>query len=767
MYEAIPTELRGQPLWGLYSRIWKPDKGKYTKIPYSALTGTRTSSTDPSQWVDFDTAMTALSAYNMDGLAFFFANGYAGIDIDHISTDLTRLESGDVTDNIAWEFMSATKSYTEKSMSGEGIHIIIKGKIPGDRRRKANVEMYDSGRFFAMTGDAIGTAHDINEPDPADLKRLYTKYLEPKKVVPMHTSTPNQPLPSTMSESEIIGKMLAAKNGGEIRKFLTGGWENDYTSQSEADIAFANALAFWCAKDFGRMDSIFRQSALMRDKWDEKRGKTTYGIATLNRAINDTNETYTPKREKPIYFLNFLGDAAKPKVYPPHTWDDTGNALRFMDRYGDVVHWSYVDKAWYAYNGSFWELDQRGLIESMADSVIADLKNEEHVVPQEVKPEEADKKWHGFITKSRANRSKKNMLEELKHLVPVMPEEFDSDTMLMNTLNGYVDLTDGQLHEHNIKKMFAKEAGVEYSDKTDCPEWLAFLNQTFGGDQELIDYLQKAIGYSLTGSVEEQVMFILYGNGRNGKSVFMDTLKHIAGTYSRTMQAKSLMIQQSTSGANSDIARLQGARLVTASEPNEGVRLDEGLIKELTGGDRVTARFLYGSEFEFNPQFKLWLATNHKPIIRGTDDGIWRRLMLVPFTIQVPLDKVDKKLTYKLERESIGILNWAIDGALKWQREGLEMPDSIAKASQAYRTEMDVIELFARDCCEKGPDYMLPAGEAFKAYQQWADENDEYKMRKQKFSSEMKNKFEYKKSGNRFYVGLRLKQDSRLAFLRN
>ena len=403
----------------------------------------------------------------------------------------------------------------------------------------------------------------------------------------------------------------------------------------------------------------------------------------------------------------------------------------------------------------------------MVDAVVADLKNEKITPPADIKPEEIQQKWAAFTKKSRMNASKKAMMNEIQHRLPVLPEEFDRDKMLFNTANGYIDLTNGSLHDHDIKKMFSKQGDVEYSDTMDCPEWLAFLDQTFNGDQELIEYLQKAIGYSLTGSTEEQVMFILYGSGRNGKSVFMDVLKHVAGSYARSMQAKSIMVQQTSSAANSDIARLKGARLVTASEPNEGVRLDEGLIKELTGGDTVTARFLYGTEFEFHPEFKLWLATNHKPIIRGTDDGIWRRLMLIPFTVQVPKEKVDKRLQYKLERESVGILNWAVDGALKWQREGLEPPESVKQASKEYRDEMDVLELFVSDCCDKGPDYQAPAGELFKRYQAWADETGEYKMAKQKFGAQMKQKYATKKNSGIFYLGIRLKLDERFNWMRN
>ena len=760
MYEQIPEELRSLKSWGLYKRIWQPEKNKYTKIPYSALTGTKTSSTEPGQWVTFDEALQALSAYSLDGLGFFFGNGYVGIDVDHIGADLDRMYTGDVTDNVAWEFMSGLKSYTELSMSKTGIHIIIKGKIPGDRRRKGNVEMYESGRFFAMTGNRIGAYLTVNSPD---LKPLYTKYLEPRSVISLPNS--KAPQPNNLSADEIIAKMLSSRTGERINLLLNGGWEQFYTSQSEADIALANDLAFWTGRDFSRMDEIFRGSSLMREKWDEKRGKTTYGVATLNKAINDTSSVYHPERERPKYDLGFIN--AKPKKELPHrSWDDTGNADRFIDRYGDLARYSYVDKKWYVYNGSFWELDRLGRLATLVDATVEDLKNEKLVCPEGMDPDKAEDKWRAFIKTSRSNRGKKNMMAELEHRLPILPEEFDKDLMLFNSQNGYINLADGSLHDHDIKKMFSLQGNFEYSDTMAAPEWEQFLNQIFGGDKALIEYLQKALGYSMTGSNKEQVMFILHGNGRNGKSIFLETVSNIFGTYSKTIQAESIMVHKQ-SGPNTDIARLKGARLVTSSEPNEGYRLDEGLVKQLTGGDKVTARKLYGEEFEFEPQFKLWLATNHKPIIRGTDDGIWRRLMLIPFNVQIPDDKVDKDLKYKLERESVGILNWIVDGALKWQREGLNPPAIVTEASKGYRNEMDVTAGFLDECTVTGPDFQIKSNELYKSYKQWAETYGEYLMSSTKFGIEMSQRFNrrHTKNGN-VYDGVQLKLDSRLAWVK-
>lgn len=762
-YENIPNELRPLKQWGLFQKIWQQERNKYTKIPHNALNGGAGKSNDPSTWVDFKTALEALKTYQMDGLAFFFANGYVGLDIDHIGDELDKFRAGDYQENEVSQAVTMTKSYMEVSISGSGIHAIFKGKIPGDRRRKGNVEMYDSGRFFALTGNTIGRyQEEINTVSPEVMKLMYHKYFGEDNVVKINNHNPIKP--NDLDIDEVIKRAEMSRTGDRFKVFMNGGWEGFYPSQSEADLAFANDLAFWTGRDFNKMDQIFRSSNLFRPKYDEKHGKTTYGVALLNKAINEAHETFDPKR-MPLrkYQFNFAKGEDKLVETPPRSWDDTGNADRFMDTFGKLVKYSYIDKCWYCYNGGYWEADNEGKVAQYVDMTVDNMRNEKLHVSADVDPDKAKEAWDKFLKKTRSNSSKKAILSEVQHRVPVLHGEFDQDKTLLNTENGYVDLSSGILYDHDIKKMFSQQADVDYTDNIDCPEWSEFLNQIFDNDQELIHYIQKAVGYSATGSIKEQVMFILYGNGRNGKSIFMDTISDILGTYAKSMQADSIMVRQNSSGANSDIARLESARLVTSSEPNEGVRLDEGLVKQLTGGDKVTARYLYGKEFEFKPQFKLWLATNHKPIIRGTDDGIWRRLMLIPFKVQIPADKVDKDLKYKLQRESIGILNWIVEGALMWQREGLNPPTSVTNASRQYREEMDVISLFVDDCCEKSDGFKAPAGEIFKKYQAWANENSEYSMSKQKFGREMRQKFEMKKTMNgRFYLGLKIKQDSRL-----
>lgn len=752
MYREVPQELKEVKHWCFFKLVPDEKRGKMKKVPFNPHDGGYGASNNEETWSDFNTAVAANEKYNGNGIGFYFKEPYVGIDLDDIAGEIERYKNGDFETNMIFEFIETFKSYSEISISGTGLHIIAKGKIPGSRRRKDNVEVYSSGRFFTVSGNKIGKYDDVNSVSDLNMERIYKKYLE-TKVIQFNRDGVNF---STidLSESEIIASILRSRSRDKFLSFMNGGWEKDtsYSSQSEADLAFANMLAFWCGRDISKMDSLFRQSSLMREKWDKKRGGATYGEATLNRAIHDTMEIYTPKREPLKYDLAFLENKKKTNEHPPRSWDDTGNANRFMDHFGDLVRYSFIDKKWYFYNGSFWEVDFRGNVRNLIDLMVEDMAKEPIAAFGGLSQEDAEKEFRKHIKRSRSNSGKKAIHDELKHRVPVMPDEFDKERMLLNTKNGYLDLTSGILNEHDMNMMFSRETNAEFTDKTDAPEWHQFLNEIFDGDKEIIDYMQKAVGYSLTSSTKEQVMFILHGGGRNGKSIFLETISDLMGTYANSMQATSIMIKQNV-GINTDIARLKGARLVTSSEPNEGFRFDEGLIKQLTGGDKVTARKLYGEEFEFNPEFKLWLATNHKPIIRGTDDGIWRRMIVIPFNVQIPEHKVDKDLKYKLQREASGILNWAVNGCLKWQREGLKTPESIQQSVKVYRSEMDVIEAFVDECLVRDENRMVPASQVYKLYKQWATENTQYLMSSTKFGKEFGEKFEKKrtKTGNMYF----------------
>ena len=754
MFKNIPNELKNIPNWV----CWKayPDANSHSgikKVPINPHTGGQAMSNNPQTWSSYETAVRVAQRY--DGIGFMFSNsGFFGIDLDDCRNEIQAYLGGD-KNNIVAEFIGQMQTYAETSQSGNGIHLICSGNLPISGRRKGKVEMYDSGRFFIMTGNAIGGYTAISNGTER-IKPLHRKYFGTTQ---QRTSTP-APAPvratPTLSDHELIEKILNSANGDKFSA-LYGGDFSDYPSQSEADMAFCSILAFWCGGDKDAMDRIYRSSNLMREKWDRKQCGSTYGAITLSRAVENCQSFYQPPVEDDYHItIKNPTPAPSPKL-PMHTLDDTGNAERMNDYCGRVFRYNYTDKRWMYYKGGVWVYDDRGAIFTAADVILERMKIElkswtEHEGGAYLQD------YQKHMKKTRSNAAKTAMVKEFQHIVPISLAELDTHKTLVNTQNGIVDLDTCTTMPHSPEMLMTRMLGTSMPAKPKNPVlWLRFLDDVFGDDKELIRYIQKSLGYCLSGSTAEQCVFFLYGNGRNGKSTFLEIIRAILGEYATNIQPESIMVKNSNSSANTDIARLKGARLVTSVEPNEGMRLNEGLIKQLTGDDMVTARKLYGDEFEYRPEFKLWLATNHKPTIRGTDLGIWRRIHIIPFVKCIPEDKVDKNLGEKLREEMPDILAWMMEGYRLWKYEGLHKPKAVEDSVKEYRTEMDVIAAFLDS------DYCMDGGEAkasslYAVYCRWAGESNEYKMSSRKFGIEMGKRYKKKKDskGNITYVGLSL-----------
>ena len=708
MYDLIPQELRTIKNWV----CWRADPdesrpGKIKKIPINPLNGENAQLNNPTTWTDFETAVTASKHYS--GIGFMFSNSpYFGVDIDGVDDAIYDYRNGD-TDNIIAEFIHGLQSYAEYSVSGKGLHIICRGELPPSGRRKKNVEMYSDGRYFIVTGNIAAEYADITNCTES-IKPLHEKYIsggtEP-------TTGILAPLPLNLSESEIIKLAEASKQGRIFSDLFAGKWESYSSDRSAVDMSLCNILAFWCRNDEQLMDKLFRASGLMREKWDRKTGSSTYGKMTLSKATKSCNNVYEPKAQYEIT----IGQApVKPKKKKLYTFDDTGNAEHFADVFGEKIRYGYINKSWLYYDGRKWCFDYTGAIKRMSDEVIETMRHELNIYTDAAEePEKMEKQFLKHIKQSRSSRSKIAMIKESEHRVPILPEQLDTHSSLLNTPNGIINLRSGELQPHDVNKFITKITNTEYTDKIDCPLWDGFLFDIFGGDMELIKYLQKSIGYSMSGSTREDCMFFCYGTGRNGKSTFLDIISDMLGDYATNIQPETIMIKQSAGGNTGDIARLKGARFVTSSEPNEGVRLNEGLVKQLTGGDKVTACKKYENEFEFTPEFKLWMSTNHEPVIRGTDVGIWSRIRLIPFNVRISDEKTDRNLKHKLKQELPGILKWAVDGCLLWEREGLIAPTAVLKATSQYRDKMDVITAFL-DACVRVEAGHERANDVFRAY---------------------------------------------------
>lgn len=762
MYEFIPNELKRLNNWICWKAVPNPKSHSgISKEPVNPHTGGFAKSNDPATWASFDTAVQVSSDYA--GIAFMFKDsGYFGIDIDDRHEELRAFMNGD-KNNIFGEFSYKLQTYAEISQSGNGTHFICKGVLPGNdfNNHTDHIEMYAGARYFCMTGNICGEFVDITDCTET-VKPFYERYKTNKSK--QEPSSAMRSSAVNMDIQTIIQKASDSINGEKFRRLYSGDF-SDYGSQSEADMAFCNMLAFWCGGDEEKMDGIYRSSGLMRDKWDRRQSGSTYGRLTIQKAVSQCENFYGHNIPQHNQYSLSIGKETQERIKNKlYSFDDMGNAQRLHDAYGDILRYSYIDKRWLYYKDGKWSYDNIGFHRCIADASVELMERERIHYHEQDEREGTDleKQFMKHYKKSRSFTGKTNMLKEVEHYSPLLPSMLDRKKILLNCKNGIVNLKTGEFMPHCKEEYITKITRCAYNpNASDTPQWDKFLSDIFGGDRDLIRYIQKAVGYSLSGSTAEQCAFFLYGTGRNGKSTFLEVVRGILGDYATNIQPQTIMIKpNSGSSPNSDIARLKGARFVTSVEPNEGMRIDEGLLKQLTGDDVVTARKLFSDEFEFKPEFKLWMATNHKPVIRGTDTGIWRRIHLIPFTVQIPENKVDRHLKYKLAKEFEGILRWAVEGCKLWQSEGLRMPKAILDAVKEYRHEMDVISAFTDACCTIGKGE-VKASQLYAVYAKWADENNEYKMSNTKFGVELQKKYErVKKKDGWYYTGISLGSDS-------
>jgi len=406
---------------------------------------------------------------------------------------------------------------------------------------------------------------------------------------------------------------------------------------------------------------------------------------------------------------------------------DLGNSQLFADIAKDrLLYCPDMGKSgtWYSYNGKQWVKDT-GVLKLVVKEVINKLHSTAN------SPEA--RKW-AYHSESKQAIDAMLSLAKLdnkvvRHLTDFNPD----DKMKLNVLNGVVDLETGTLRPHNVKDYATNIIPIRYDTRATCTRWLKFLDDIMCSRKSLVSFLQKAIGYTLTASVEEQVMFIMYGSGANGKTTFIEIIRDLLGTYSKASNPKTLMVQAGGAIRN-DLARLQGSRFVSAVETSGKGKLDETMIKQITGDDVITARYLYSENIEFRPTWKVWLSTNHRPIIEGIDYGIWRRMILIPFDATFKGANKVANMRELLREELEGILRWAVEGCLIWQSEGLNTPEEIAIATREYQEEMDIIGPFLQDTCFIHPEATVPIKLLYEKYLEYCKANMEKPVDKRSFS---------------------------------
>jgi putative DNA primase/helicase len=434
---------------------------------------------------------------------------------------------------------------------------------------------------------------------------------------------------------------------------------------------------------------------------------------------------------------------------------DVGNADRLVAGYGSVLLYCNQWRNWLIWDNRRWKPDDTKKIMQFAKATVRSMYTDASRA--------SDTALMNHARYSESCHQLDSMVKVAQDELAVIPSELDSDPHLFNCQNGVIDLKTGKLERHRRDWKLSKMSPVAFDPNVRCKTWLAFLERIFAGDRETISFVRRVIGYSLTGDVNEKAMFVFWGDGNNGKTTLLEAVRYIMGDYAAVVETDSLMNNASTNEQQRMTADLLGKRFATASEAEEGQRLKEARIKQLTGMGKQIGRRLYGQQFEFYPQYKLFIDANHKPVIRGNDPAIWDRVKLIPFNVSIPKSEQDKDLLKKLKEEAPGILAWAVEGCLEWQRKGLGNPSVVSRAVEDYRQEMDLVRMFIDDCCATdNPAATAPVSALYGRFKQWCGQLGEAPVSPTAFGTWLtKNGFTEKRTAStRMRAGLALKAET-------
>ena len=679
----------------------------------------------------------------------FNAQGVVGVDFDHcIDPDTGELSVWAA----AW--VESFGSYTEISPSGTGLHILCRGTLPGKAVKLPQAEMYDRGRYFTVTGNLFGDCRDMRPAQDA-IADLYAELTAgEQKRPPRAAASPTAGGTDRLLDFELVDKIQRSKHG---RKFspLWAGDTSGYPSSSEADMALCDILAFWTARDVGRMDSLFRQSGLMRDKWDRPQSGSTYGAITVQKAADECTEVYDPRawheqRAIAAGVRRVEGEAPSgrlvladlhPEKNDRYPYSDIGNGNLFADWYKDKARYVPEAKAWFVYTGKLWRRDVGGL---RAMKLCKKLADQLHIYVLSITDEKLRDAYSSAVGKWQKRAYRETILKDASDVYPASLSDFDTDPYLLNCQNGTLDLRTRLFRPHSPADLLTMIAGVSYDPNARCARWERFIDEIMQGDKEKAVFLQKSMGYALTGDTRHECLFFFYGpTSRNGKSTTIEPIMHMMGDYGKTARPDTIALKQNPDGRGptEDVARLAGARFVNIPEPPKNMVLSAALVKTMTGGDTVTARFLNENSFQYRPQFKLFINTNHLPSVTDTTLFSSGRVKIIPFERHFSEQERDEGLKdFFMEPGRLSaILNWCLDGLWLLRETGFQMPDSVREATEDYRQGSDKTGRFIADEMVADPLAEARTADVYSRYQEWCGRNGYKPENMQNFKSSLAN----------------------------
>ncbi|MCE5239795.1 phage/plasmid primase, P4 family [bacterium] len=720
---SIPEALKQRRAWVCWR--YETRGGKQTKVPYIAQPGPlrKARSNTPDTWRPFTEAVR--QAPRFDGIGVMLSDDLAGADLDNSLDDGGKLKPW------AEEIVRELDSYTETSPSGKGVKVFFFGEVPpGGNRKKlldGELESYSRGRFFTVTGNHFAGTPPTVEERQAQLEALHRRVFGSKST--RQAAAPASGI-ADVSDEELLAKARQARNGDEFARLWDGGYPDD---DSAGDLALCCHLAFWTGGDPLRIDRLVRQSGRMRDKWERE----DYRERTIAKARESTTQFYTPRG-------GISGGSQQARTSTGSERDllrfhatDAGNGELFASLFGDRLRFDWKRERWLKWGTHLWE-------DAAGDELIRFAKEAARARYEAASAADSDaqRKWaFGSESKSR--------IEAALHLARSEPpiadagEAWDRQPMLLGCPNGVIELGTGAFRRGSREDYLTQSVSVPYTGGAECPRWRQFVREVFDDDGDLVRFVWRAVGYSLTGSTKEQCFFLLHGKGANGKSVFLSILRYVLGDYAHNASFQ-LFDYASRNDHTQSLALLELRRFVTASEAAENARLNEDRLKALAGSDPITARLMRENDRTFENMAKVWLGVNHRPRVLDETDGFWRKARLIPFNRQFLGDDADRNLSDKLKAEAAGILRWAVQGATEWAREGLTPPATVLAASTAWREEADPLGEFLASCCAVEPTCQASAGDLYREYSEWCDElraNERERLSSTAFGRRMADRF--------------------------
>lgn len=766
----IPAELKNDCSFC----VWKMEKGKgknsrLTKIPYNPSTGGKAQSNNADTFSPFATAMKTYAMGGYDGIGIRVSSGIGAIDIDHCIREDGSLN--DVAASILGIFKDA---YFERSPSGTGLRGFF--RVDPDfnfdktiyyiNNRQHGLEVYlpcATNRFVTVTGNQYRKG--IVPLDMDALQMVLDTFMKRKSQV---VNTHIEPC-SYLTDEAVIEHAKASASGERFMDYYNGNWQKYFDNQSDADMGFISMLCFWCGCDEEQIDRIFRSSGMMRPKWDRKQAGTTYGAITIRNAVATCQSIYLPvsagdltnpemefedidgEEEKKV--SDFKADISrikltleemKPHSNPRYGRDEIGIGNAFADFFQPIARFNRDRGIWYVYDGRIWRPDDGGLKVAELAKLLADKL---YTFALQIKDEDVRNRYIKRVQKLQLRKNRKTMVEDAKSVHPIPMAAFDRNTSLFNCQNGTLDLKTLEFREHSPEDFLTMVSGVTYDPEVTCARWHSFINEVMCNDQELASYLQRALGYALTGDTTLECLFILYGaTSRNGKGTTMETFLKIMGDYGKTSNPEMLSTKfgaNNASGPSEEIARLAGIRFVNISEPEKKITFNAALVKRLTGNDTINARYLHENSFDFKPVFKIFINTNYLPNVSDMtlfDSG---RLKIIPFKRHFDETEQDKGLKALFaERENLsGIFNWCLEGYEQFRKTRLDSPQAVIDAIKEYRDDSDRFGQFIEAWLEEGEAFEVRSSAAYKLYSDWCKEYHYNAENMKNFKTAMEKRF--------------------------